>query len=548
MFCTQCGYQMADTDKFCKRCGTPADGKKPEEIKKPDNKKPEKKNFDAEAFKKAIKKNRFVFFALALIFVIVLIAAALRGCNSDSKDSGGKDDRVNAGDIVGDVDFSAEDLITIPDPVHFFSEVTVEFHDVEEEEGNWAVFFTVEGNVETAVSAYAFLLEEYGFGGGFLDDSGDLFGFVYGGETPITFTDSTEADVVLFYAGYDPEKNLSEATVYIRDFSRFDMPAKEQFEGTLPSGVTLTEAKPPVLPNFIPYDSSDRFWSNSWETNHASFWADCFDGELCYVVDEYVDVLLSQGYEIVEFSEEGGTIPGKRWLLMHDDFRGTVTVDMTDWTYYGRQVWISIDWTNDYSMAPLVSDGTSNKKYSVLPNFIECDDSRRFAHSGGGSLLFTAPCKEGELVYVAEDYVDRLVDMGYEIVFDNEDAAHWWVLKHPEVNGVVRIKSLDLGDLIGKYEVEIIPYEDITMDGFQISNANTGSGGGGDDWFDNDSGYEIPEHSKLDCLTCDGTGDCRKCGGDGEVQYYGQESEWSKCPTCHGSGDCTRCGGSGKRE
>lgn len=312
--------------------------------------------------------------------------------------------------------------------------------------------------------------------------------------------------------------------------------------------VKPVKAEPPVLPNFILEDSSDRFWINNWGPTSGSFWADCFDGELCYMAQEYVDKLVAQGYEIVEYEEDGGNIANQDWLLMHEDFSGTVMVKMTDWTYYGAQVWIDIEWSNDYSMAPLTSDGKSNKKAAELPNFLKNDASRRFEFKDGyESLIFTAPAQEGELDYVAEDYVQLLVEQGYEVVFENDDTSYWWVLKHPEVSGVVRIKSLDLGKTIGSYEVEIGMTEDITMDGLKSSQSNVSSNSG-NEWSGSDRETFKPDHSKLDCLTCGGDGDCTKCGGDGEVQYYGQESEWSKCPTCHGSGDCTRCGGSGKRE
>ena len=76
------------------------------------------------------------------------------------------------------------------------------------------------------------------------------------------------------------------------------------------------KAEPPILPNFILSDSSDRFWINSWGETSASFWAECHDGELCYIGDEYVNLLLEQGYTIVELEEDGGNIANKDWLLM----------------------------------------------------------------------------------------------------------------------------------------------------------------------------------------------------------------------------------------
>lgn len=71
--------------------------------------------------------------------------------------------------------------------------------------------------------------------------------------------------------------------------------------------------------------------------------------------------------------------------------------------------------------------------------------------------------------------------------------------------------------------------------------------------FDNDDtsdGPYIPEHSKLNCLTCGGDGDCNTCGGSGVTYSYlgAGESLDTKCKTCYGSGHCRTCNGSGKRD
>ncbi len=68
-----------------------------------------------------------------------------------------------------------------------------------------------------------------------------------------------------------------------------------------------------------------------------------------------------------------------------------------------------------------------------------------------------------------------------------------------------------------------------------------GSGGGW--WNDDDEPFQ-PNHSKLDCLTCRGDGNCTTCGGDG---YTGFGDAKAGCRSCHGNGNCTACGGSGKR-
>lgn len=69
------------------------------------------------------------------------------------------------------------------------------------------------------------------------------------------------------------------------------------------------------------------------------------------------------------------------------------------------------------------------------------------------------------------------------------------------------------------------------------------SGSGGGWWNDDDEPFQ-PNHSKLDCLTCRGDGNCTTCGGDG---YTGFGDAKAGCRSCHGNGNCTACGGSGKR-
>lgn len=75
-----------------------------------------------------------------------------------------------------------------------------------------------------------------------------------------------------------------------------------------------------------------------------------------------------------------------------------------------------------------------------------------------------------------------------------------------------------------------------------------GSRGSGSLFSGSDGPY-IPHHSKLDCLTCGGDGDCNTCRGYGKVERYagGGDTITSNCSSCYGSGNCRTCGGSGKR-
>ncbi len=78
---------------------------------------------------------------------------------------------------------------------------------------------------------------------------------------------------------------------------------------------------------------------------------------------------------------------------------------------------------------------------------------------------------------------------------------------------------------------------------------SSGSGSSGSSGVPNSKEPYIPDHSKLDCLTCGGDGDCNTCNGYGEVRRYAGAGDYvrSSCTTCYGSGNCRTCGGSGKR-
>ncbi len=59
---------------------------------------------------------------------------------------------------------------------------------------------------------------------------------------------------------------------------------------------------------------------------------------------------------------------------------------------------------------------------------------------------------------------------------------------------------------------------------------------------------EVPDQGStvMLCESCDGSGKCLGCGGDGwfDNPYIGPNT--SPCDLCGGSGDCTVCGGTGE--
>lgn len=76
------------------------------------------------------------------------------------------------------------------------------------------------------------------------------------------------------------------------------------------------------------------------------------------------------------------------------------------------------------------------------------------------------------------------------------------------------------------------------------TSANKGGNGGGGGTTPEFERHELPDHSKLQCITCRGSGDCDECGGSIFVYVGGART---KCNKCKGSGNCRTCGGSGTR-
>lgn len=52
-----------------------------------------------------------------------------------------------------------------------------------------------------------------------------------------------------------------------------------------------------------------------------------------------------------------------------------------------------------------------------------------------------------------------------------------------------------------------------------------------------DTGNEVVK--VITCNVCSGSGDCKTCGGDGNLD------DESKCGVCNGTGDCWFCNGKG---
>ena len=92
--------------------------------------------------------------------------------------------------------------------------------------------------------------------------------------------------------------------------------------------------------------------------------------------------------------------------------------------------------------------------------------------------------------------------------------------------------------------IELLAAVDLS-DAVADSDDSSGSGSGSINYDDDD---DDDDTSALDCVFCDGTGECSNCGGDGYVYSYALgERDKVNCSKCSATGKCWYCSGTGKR-
>lgn len=199
---------------------------------------------------------------------------------------------------------------------------------------------------------------------------------------------------------------------------------------------------------------------------------------------------------------------------------------------------------------------------AILPDFMEYDSSGLFSQGTSiydNSVVFTA--RNSDVEYVAKEYLQMLEDMGYYLTDEVKKESrsfykYEWYLTHDEIGGSTIRDTAQVGvncmvvHSKDRPRVEVsIGYGDGVTYGGDIPN---GTGGGDSSSASGGSSYQ-PDHSKLQCLTCRGSGSCGKCGGSGYVRSGSASSKSTlrgskaSCNQCHGSGRCRTCGGSGTR-
>jgi len=177
---------------------------------------------------------------------------------------------------------------------------------------------------------------------------------------------------------------------------------------------------------------------------------------------------------------------------------------------------------------------------SVLPDFLKTGTNYEVSTSTTSHMkVYTADNMD---ISAVETYLQQLQNMGYAIVYtetdDFEGINQRWVLAHSGLdaetiseNGAHVIVQSNTYTSWNDQTLSIEFSGGLSMDGGDSSVHSAPSTGGG----------------YVDCPSCY-NGNCTACNGSkGEYSYSpGLDREWEECWKCDGTGNCSRCGGDGQ--
>ncbi|MBR5270169.1 MAG: hypothetical protein IKU21_06670, partial [Anaerotignum sp.] len=197
------------------------------------------------------------------------------------------------------------------------------------------------------------------------------------------------------------------------------------------------------------------------------------------------------------------------------------------------------EWDATVQAAPEPESEPQSSDPSVLPNFLNTGTDYEISSSTTSHMkVYT---EDNMDISAVETYLQQLQDMGYAIVYTETDdfkgINRRWELAHGGLdaktiseNGAHVIVQSNTYTSWNDQTLSIEFSDGVTMDGGDISISTPSTGGG-----------------YVDCPSCY-NGNCTSCNGrEGEYSYSpGLEREWEECWKCNGTGDCSRCGGDGQ--
>lgn len=216
-------------------------------------------------------------------------------------------------------------------------------------------------------------------------------------------------------------------------------------------------------------------------------------------------------------------------------------------------------YTSINGLCSLIVNGSGQETHSALlcdfNNFESNDNDMLLVWHEDGSDLLKLRWEKGTFqsgeVYNLNDilvYGDIDIDYGGETYTVNSVDAFTlrplWLDRAGETDSLVYF-YIEVGDGEGGTELTL---EGLVAAPFNLAANSThtsaGDGGSVSSGIAKPGKPNVAQHSRLDCLTCHGDGDCNNCGGSGYVYYGGTRTA---CSTCNRSGNCRACGGTGKR-
>lgn len=474
---------------------------------------------------KALKKK------LLFVMLLTLILSLLAGCGGNGETSVQEPDET----VVEEPSDVALELVTLPTPAVFFGEkpgLSIPQWDE----------FIFENDPGVAVLAYVDLLQS-----------------AYG----LTLIEQSEVGTEMQWDLQYQENENATISVSVGPFEE-----KTKVDIMYSSGIRWQDGAVYEWPESVAAEPAfvsdpEFFFNTGADEKDGSSMTLVLSGTPGVAVYEYISV-LKDSYGMTEV---GSYTEAQTWqwkLQKGEDENAAVSISLDkrgggDWDLsfvFGENVTLLQAETqsggdgipeSEPTPTPEPTPGPEVTDPSVLPDFLANDLSGKYTfweESNDHKLTFEA--LDFDVAYVAEEYVELLTNMGYTVVYTEQDDHSsslggemlLWDLQHNDVRadalrsqstGQVRVKvnSYTAWD---KCTIVVEFSDGITMEGF-----SGGTGGSSDDDFWDE------------CSACHGSGDCTHCGGDDKVSKFQAGIGWVElnCTFCSG-GRCPTCGGTGK--
>lgn len=566
MFCPQCGKKVADGSKFCWNCGSeiilpqqtevsaePEKKEQPLHEGKPVKRTASIKKGAHSLLPRKINKKLLLIGGglLAVVLAVVLIAL------------------LSAPKVVGE----------IPDPMHYFANFDVAVEDYTYFSSASLSIRMKEEGASSAALGYVSLLKSGGYPFILINEETSYgvtsYDFRYNGAEAYNNPSYIQLSVVINHWHGKVFLNFS-------DYRHFDFVSREQYGG---------EVYIPGLESFLTnaYPYTDMSGYIYYKSNDSSF-----DDADKASITSYADMLCdAYGFTLAEDLLEKG-----RWLLYGKTPDTFVDIYFTPQgiEFYYRD---SIVLVHTDSFASAENSGKANAPVEEpspavteeapavsLPDGPIVPDFSAFCNGNVSGPGITENRDHTKYTYTwnlnlkaQAEYIELLEEYGFVLRISVEGSntdtytfdyvgegdvptfdcsSHRSISQESRTGISILIWSCHYGGSTSEFQILVadgITYADTgdrTTRTITPSANATGSSSAGSS-SDTSDGIPLPFPTNnpygLQCITCNGSGDCQTCHGYGKVERYAGKGDTvtAVCPKCHGSGHCRSCGGTGNR-